>query len=73
MKLQIFSDLHVGIGPLKPITVGKSVDAIAVGGGVCEGAKNSFVATPWIVPEVIPVIFVMGNGKPAALKDGHRA
>jgi len=40
---------------------------------LCEGAKNSFVAIRWIIPEIIPVISVMGKGKPAALNDGHRA
>jgi hypothetical protein len=35
--------------------------------------RMAFVVIRWIVPEVIPVIFVMGKGKPAALKDGHRA
>jgi hypothetical protein len=40
---------------------------------LCEGAKNSFVAIRWIIPGIIPVIFVMGKGKPAALNDGHRA
>jgi hypothetical protein len=61
MKLQIFSDLHVGVRPVKPITVGKDVDVVAVAGDICEGAQNSFVALRHIVPERIPIVFVMGN------------
>jgi hypothetical protein len=44
MNLQIFSDLHVGVGPVKSITIGKHVHAVAVAGDLCEGARNSFIA-----------------------------
>ena len=61
MKLQIFSDLHCDVAPTKPITVGDGVDAVAVAGDISEGARNSFVALRRIVPEAIPIVFVMGN------------
>jgi Icc-related predicted phosphoesterase len=59
--LQIFSDLHVGVRPMKPITVDKAVDVVAVAGDIAEGAQNAFVALRHIVPEKVPVVFVMGN------------
>jgi 3',5'-cyclic AMP phosphodiesterase CpdA len=61
MKIQIFSDLHAGVAPLKPIVLGPDVDIAVVAGDVAEGAENSFVALRKIVPERIPIIFVMGN------------
>lgn len=61
MKVQIFSDLHCDVAPTKPITIGDDVDAVVVAGDICEGAQNSFVALRRIVPEVIPIAFVMGN------------
>jgi Icc-related predicted phosphoesterase len=61
MKLQIFSDLHCDAAPTKPIAVGDGVDAVAVAGDISEGARNSFVALRRIVPEAIPIVFVMGN------------
>jgi 3',5'-cyclic AMP phosphodiesterase CpdA len=61
MKIQIFSDLHAGVAPLKPIVIGPDVDIAVVAGDVAEGAENSFVALRKIVPERIPIIFVMGN------------
>jgi Icc-related predicted phosphoesterase len=61
MNLQIFSDLHAGVRPVKPITVGKNVDVVAVAGDICEGARNAFIVIRRIVPETIPVVFTMGN------------
>jgi Icc-related predicted phosphoesterase len=61
MRLQIFSDLHCDLAPTKPIAVGGDVDAVAVAGDISEGARNSFVALRRIVPEAIPILFVMGN------------
>ena len=61
MKIQIFSDLHAGVAPLKPVMIGPDVDIAVVAGDVAEGAENSFVALRKIVPERIPIIFVMGN------------
>jgi hypothetical protein len=61
VKIQIFSDLHQGVAPLKPIMIGPDVDVVVVAGDVAEGAENSFAVLRKIVPERIPVIFVMGN------------
>jgi hypothetical protein len=61
VKLQIFSDLHCDVAPTRIITVGDDVEAVAVAGDIAEGARNSFVALRRIVPEVIPIVFVMGN------------
>lgn len=61
MRVQIFSDLHAGVAPLKRITVAKDVDLIIVAGDVAEGAENAFSALRRIVPEVVPIIFTMGN------------
>jgi hypothetical protein len=61
MKIQIFSDLHAGVAPSKPIVIGPDVDVVVVAGDTAEGAENSFAVLREIVPEPIPVIFVMGN------------
>ena len=61
MKIQIFSDLHAGVAPLKWITIGRKVDVVVVAGDIAEGAENSFAVLREIVPKRIPVIFVMGN------------
>jgi len=43
MKIQIFSDLHAGVAPLKPIAIGPDVDiVVVVAGDLAEGAENSF-------------------------------
>jgi 3',5'-cyclic AMP phosphodiesterase CpdA len=61
VKIQPFSDLHAGGAPLQPITIGSDVDVVVVAGDVAEGAENSLAVLRKIVPERIPVIFVMGN------------
>jgi Icc-related predicted phosphoesterase len=61
MKLQVFSDLHLDVASIKPITVGADVDAVVVAGDTCQGVRNSFIALRRIVPEQIPVIMVAGN------------
>lgn len=61
MKIQIFSDLHCDVAPTKPIVVGNDVEVVVVAGDIAEGARNSFVALRRIVPEAIPIVFVLGN------------
>jgi 3',5'-cyclic AMP phosphodiesterase CpdA len=61
MKLQVFSDLHVDVAKMKPITVAKGVDAVVVPGDVCEGAREAFVELRAIVPLEIPIVFTIGN------------
>jgi predicted phosphodiesterase len=61
VKIGIFSDIHKGIGATKLITVRPDVDVVAVAGDINEGAENSFVTLRAIVPEVIPIVFTMGN------------
>jgi 3',5'-cyclic AMP phosphodiesterase CpdA len=61
VRIQIFSDLHAGVAPLKRITVAKDVDLVVVAGDVAEGAQNAFSTLRGIVPEAVPIIFTMGN------------
>jgi Icc-related predicted phosphoesterase len=61
MKLQIFSDLHVDVAPIKPITIADGVDALIVAGDTCEGAVRAFEHLRQIVPLTIPIVMVMGN------------
>jgi Icc-related predicted phosphoesterase len=61
MKIQIFSDLHVGVLPIKPIKVAKDVDVIVVAGDTCEGALPAFEHLRRIVPMPVPIVMVMGN------------
>jgi 3',5'-cyclic AMP phosphodiesterase CpdA len=61
VRIQIFSDLHAGVAPLKPITVARDVDLVVVAGDVAEGAQNAFATLRDIVPEAVPIVFTMGN------------
>jgi hypothetical protein len=63
MKLQIFSDLHLDVAPLKPITIAESVDAVIVAGDTWEGAVRTFEHLRWIVPVAIPIVMVMGTAQ----------
>jgi hypothetical protein len=61
VRIQVFSDLHLDVAPIKPITVGGDVDAVVVAGDTCQGVRHAFIALRRIVPERIPVIMVAGN------------
>lgn len=61
MKLQIFSDLHGDVFAPKAVKIWPDVDVVVVAGDVCEGAENAFPALREFVPQVIPIIMVMGN------------
>lgn len=61
MKMQIFSDLHAGVAPLKPVAIGADVRVVVVAGDIAEGVENSFMVLRRIVPLRIPIVFVMGN------------
>lgn len=61
MKIQIFSDLHLDVAAIKPITIADGVDVVIVAGDTCEGAIRAFEHLRRIVPLAIPIIMVMGN------------
>ncbi|MBR1237134.1 metallophosphoesterase [Bradyrhizobium sp. AUGA SZCCT0177] len=61
MKIQIFSDLHIDVYPIKPITVVPGVDLVIVAGDVCEGLLRAFEHLRRIVPMDIPIVMVPGN------------
>jgi Icc-related predicted phosphoesterase len=61
MKIQIFSDLHVDVRPIKPITIRDGVDLVIVAGDTCEGALRAFEHLRRIVPMPIPIVMVLGN------------
>lgn len=61
MNVQFFSDLHIGVAPIKRITIGADVDVVVVSGDVCEGVTNAFEHLRRIVPFRIPVVMVAGN------------
>lgn len=61
MRIQIFSDLHLDVRPIKPITIMPGVDLVIVAGDTCEGALRAFEHLRRIVPVHIPIIMVMGN------------
>lgn len=61
MRCQIFSDLHLGTYPMKPIGIADDVRAVIVAGDVSEGAIEAFQGIRRIVPLRIPVIMVLGN------------
>lgn len=61
MKIQIFSDLHVDVAPIKPIVVLPNIDLVIVAGDTCEGVLRSFEYLRQIVPLHIPILMVPGN------------
>jgi DNA repair exonuclease SbcCD nuclease subunit len=61
MRIQFFSDLHIGVAPIKRITIGPDVDVVVIAGDVCEGVKKAFEHVRRIVPDRIPVVMVAGN------------
>jgi Icc-related predicted phosphoesterase len=61
MKVQVFSDLHVDVLPIKKISVVEGVDLVIVAGDTCEGAVNAFDHLRRIVPMRIPILMVLGN------------
>lgn len=61
MRVQIFSDLHLDVFPIKPITIVPGVDLVIVAGDVCEGVLRAFEHLRRIVPMDIPIVMVPGN------------
>ncbi|MBS4004939.1 MAG: metallophosphoesterase [Afipia sp.] len=61
MKIQTFSDLHLDVARIKPITIQEGVDLVIVAGDTCEGVLKAFEHLRRIVPMVIPIVMVMGN------------
>ena len=61
MRIQIFSDLHIDVRPIKKITIPDGVDLVIVAGDTCEGALRAFEHLRRIVPMHIPILMVMGN------------
>jgi len=61
LKIQILSDLHVDVYPIKPITIASDVDAVVVAGDTCEGVLKAFEQLRRFVPISIPIVMVLGN------------
>jgi Icc-related predicted phosphoesterase len=61
VKIQIFSDLHVDVAPIKPIPIMPSVDLVIVAGDTCEGVLHAFDHLRQIVAAQIPIVMVFGN------------
>lgn len=61
MKVQVFSDLHLDVLPIKPISVADGIDAVVVAGDVCEGSVQAFEHLRRLVPMPIPILMVLGN------------
>lgn len=61
IRIQVFSDLHDGFDPMKPIRIREDVDLVVVPGDIAEGTRNAFRILRDIVPARIPILFVAGN------------
>jgi Icc-related predicted phosphoesterase len=61
MKIQIFSDLHADVAPIKAIVVVPSIDLVVVAGDTCEGVLHAFDYLRQFVPLHIPILMVLGN------------
>ena len=57
----MFSDLHVDVAHVKPISIAEGVDVVVVPGDVCEGVREAFIELREFVPLEIPIVFTMGN------------
>jgi Icc-related predicted phosphoesterase len=64
MKIQIFSDLHIDVAPIKPIVIAEGIDVVITAGDICEGSTKAFDHLRRIVPLEIPIVAVMGNHEP---------
>jgi Icc-related predicted phosphoesterase len=61
MKIQIFSDLHVDVSSIKPISIMLGADLVIVAGDTCEGVLHAFDYLRQIVAAHIPILMVLGN------------
>ena len=61
MRLQIFSDLHSDVAPVRAIAIAPSADAVIVAGDICEGADDAFSRLREIVPMHVAILMTMGN------------
>jgi Icc-related predicted phosphoesterase len=61
MKVQVLSDLHLDVLPIKPLSIAEGIDAVVVAGDTCEGAVPAFAHLRRIVPMPIPILMVLGN------------
>ena len=61
MKLQIFSDLHFDVAPVKKIAIADDVDVVIVAGDTCERVLRAFGHLRRLVPLRIPIVMTMGN------------
>ena len=61
MRIQIFSDLHIDVRPIKKITIPDGVDLVIVAGDTSEGVLRAFEHLRRIVPMHIPILMVLGN------------
>jgi Icc-related predicted phosphoesterase len=57
--MQILSDLHVDVYPIKPVTIASEV--VVVAGDTCEGVLKAFEHLRRLVPTPIPIVMVLGN------------
>lgn len=61
MLLQVFSDLHADVAPVRPIVIAPRLDAVVIAGDVCEGLAEALRHARALVPAAIPIVFVAGN------------
>ena len=61
MRIQIFSDLHIDVRPIKKITIPDGVELVIVAGDTSEGVLRAFEHLRRIVPMHIPILMVLGN------------
>jgi Icc-related predicted phosphoesterase len=61
VRVQIFSDLHADVRPLRPIRIGDGAEMVIAAGDTCEGAVQAFHILRGLVPRPLPIIMVLGN------------
>jgi Icc-related predicted phosphoesterase len=61
MRLQLFSDLHLDVMPVKAVRINPGVDVVIAAGDICEVAVCAFERLRQIVPASIPIVMVLGN------------
>lgn len=61
MRLQVFSDLHVDVAPVREPRIATDIDAVVIAGDICEGMADALAFARRLVPSHLPIIYVAGN------------
>jgi Icc-related predicted phosphoesterase len=61
MRVQVFSDLHSDVAPVRPIAIVPEAEAVIVAGDICQGVERAFGYLRRVVPMHVPIMMTLGN------------